>query len=258
MARETLTITDNRTGASYELPIENGALLAGDLRQIKVSADDPGLISYDPALRNTATCRSAITFLDGRTGILRYRGYPIEELAAQSTYLEVAHLIFEGELPTADEFDAWQREIADSSMVHQNITRFLDGFRYDAHPMGVLISTVAALSTRFPDASEIDDAEVRRRQAVRLLGQVPALAAFAHRRRNGLPFVYPDTELSYIGNFLGMMFKMTELRYRPDPTVERARAALLHDDAALRRERQQRSLLGRGGGRGGSLRAVPR
>lgn len=222
MAQDSLTVTDNRTGKTYEVPIRDGAISASDLRRIKLDQKDVGIISYDPALRHTATCRSAITFLDGRTGILRYRGYSIEELARQSTYLEVAYLIYHGELPTADEYRAWQQDIAENYLIHQNATRFLDGFRHDAHPMGVLISTVAALSTFFPDSVQIDDPDVRRRQTIRLLGQVPTLAAFAHRRRKGMPYTYPDPGLSYVGNFLSMMFKMTELNYRPDPVIEHA------------------------------------
>jgi citrate synthase len=232
MARDTLTVVDNRTGKNYEIPIREGAVAASELRKIRASPLDGGLISFDPALRNTATCRSAITFVDGQAGVLRYRGYPIEELAASSTYLEVAYLIFHGELPSREEFARWQEEIAENYLIHQNITRFLDGFRYDAHPMGVLISSVAALSTLFPDASRIDDPETRRRQAVRLLGQVPTLAAFAHRRRTGMPYAYPNAALSYAGNFLGMMFKMTELEYEPSPIIEHALDVLfiLHAD----------------------------
>lgn len=222
MAQDSLTVTDNRTGKTYEIPIREGAISAMELRQIKLERDDVGLISHDPALRNTATCRSAITFVDGRSGILRYRGYSIEELCQYSTYLEVAYLIFHGDLPSKSDYQTWRRDIADSYIVHQTATRFLDGFRHDAHPMGVLISTVAALSTFYPDSSNIADPDVRRHQAVRLLGQVPTLAAFAHRRRKGTPYSYPDTELSYVGNFLSMMFKMTELRYEPNPVIEHA------------------------------------
>jgi citrate synthase len=222
MARDSLTITDNRTGKTYEMPIREGAISATALRQVKLDEKDIGLISYDPALRNTATCRSAITFVDGRTGVLRYRGYSIDELARQSTYLEVAYLIYHGELPATDEYRAWQQDVAENYIIHQNATRFLEGFRHDAHPMAVLISTVAALSTFFPDSVKIDDPEVRRRQTIRLLGQVPTLAAFAHRRRTGMPYAYPDTGLSYVGNFLNMMFKMTELCYEPNPVIEHA------------------------------------
>ena len=232
MAQNSLTIVDNRTGKTYEVAIRDGAVSAADLRKIQTSPLDGGLMSYDPALRNTATCRSAITFVDGRAGILRYRGYPIEELVDASTYLEVAYLIFHGELPDRDQFARWQAEIAENYLIHQNLTGFLDGFRYDAHPMGVLISSVAALSTLFPDASNITDPAVRRRQAIRLVGQVPTLAAFAHRRRTGMPYAYPDPSLGYAGNFLNMMFKMTELRYRPDPIIEHALEVLfiLHAD----------------------------
>jgi citrate synthase len=232
MASNTLSVTDNRTGRSYELPITNNAIDASLLRRIQTSPEDLGLIAYDPALRNTATCRSAITYQDPRNGILRHRGYPIESLAAESTYLEVAYLIFHGELPSATQFPAWKAEIAANYFVHEKLTRFLDGFLHDAHPMGVLVSTVAALSTFYPEASNVDDASVRRRQAVRLIAQVPTLAAFAHRRRVGMPYAYPDRELSYIGNFLSMMFKMTELRYEPNPVIERALDVLfiLHAD----------------------------
>ena len=221
MPSETLTVTDNRTGRTYTLPISANAITATDLRQIK-GPDDAELISFDPALRNTATCRSAITYLDGRSGTLRHRGYAIEDLAAHGSYLEVAYLILEGELPNRRTLDEWQRQLGQHSLIHEYVTRFIDGFRYDAHPMGTLMSTVAALSTFYPDAADVDDPQVRRRQILRLLGQVPTLAAFAHRKRNGLPFVYPDLELSYVGNFLSMMFRMTELRYEPNPVIERA------------------------------------
>jgi len=231
MPNETLTVTDNRTGRTYTLPITANAITATDLRQIK-GPDDAELISFDPALRNTATCRSAITYLDGRTGTLRHRGYTIEDLATHGSYLEVAYLILEGELPNRRMLDEWQRQIGRHSLIHEYVTRFIDGFRYDAHPMGTLMSTVAALSTFYPDAADVDDPQVRRRQILRLLGQVPTLAAFAHRKRNGLPFVYPDLELSYVGNFLSMMFRMTELRYEPNPVIERALDVLfvLHAD----------------------------
>jgi citrate synthase len=231
MPSETLTVTDNRTGRTYTLPISANAITATDLRQIK-GPDDAELISFDPALRNTATCRSAITYLDGRSGTLRHRGYAIEDLATHGSYLEVAYLILEGELPNRRTLDAWQRQLGQHSLIHEYVTRFIDGFRYDAHPMGTLMSTVAALSTFYPDAADVDDPQVRRRQILRLLGQVPTLAAFAHRKRNGLPFVYPDLELSYVGNFLSMMFRMTELRYEPNPVIERALDVLfvLHAD----------------------------
>ena len=232
MPTDTLTVTDDRTGRIYTLPITANSIAVADLRQITVSPEDGGLIAYDPALRHTATCRSAITYLDGRTGTLRHRGYAIEDLAEHSTYLEVAYLILEGELPSAGQLDQWRREIAAHSMIHEYVTRFIDGFRYDAPPMGTLVSTVAALSTFYFDAAQVGDPSIRRRQIVRLLGQVPTLAAFAHRKRVGLPYVYPDLELSYVGNFLSMMFRMTELRYRPDPAIERALDVLflLHAD----------------------------
>jgi citrate synthase len=232
MPPDTLTVVDNRTGKTYEVPLVDGALHAAELRRIKLSDTDPGVISYDPGLRNTAICRSGITFLDGERGVLRYRGYSIDDLAREASYLEVAYLIFHGDLPTRPEYEAWHRAVADNYLVHQKITNFLDGFRHDAHPMGVLISTVAALSTFFPDAAQIDDPATRRRQAIRLLGQVPTLAAFAHRRRSGEPYAYPDMTLSYVGNFLSMMFRMTELTYRPDPVIERALEVLfiLHAD----------------------------
>jgi citrate synthase len=220
MPSETLTVIDNRTGRTYTLPIVADAIAAADLRQIKLSPERGGLISYDPSLRNTATCRSAITYLHGRTGVLRYRGYAIEDLAAQATYLEVAYLILEGELPNATQLAAWERTLKAHAMTHESLVRFIDTFRYDAHPMATLVSTVAALSTFYPDAAIVDDPVVRRRHILRLIGQVPTLAAFAHRKRHGLPFVYPDGELSYVGNFLSMMFRMTDLRYEPDPVVE--------------------------------------
>jgi len=232
MPNETLTITDDRTGQAYTVPIRGNAVAAADLNQIRLSPSDPGLICYDPALRHTATCRSAITYLDGQAGTLRYRGYAIAELAASAGYLEVAYLILEGEAPTAHQLAEWQRQIASHSLVHENVTRFIDGFRHDAHPMATLLSTVAALSTFYGDAAQVADPLTRRQQIVRVLGQVPTLAAFAHRKRSGLPYVYPDQELSYIGNFLSMMFRMTELRYEVDPVLERALDVLfvLHAD----------------------------
>lgn len=221
MGQQCLTITDERTGRTYRIPISDHAVRAEDLSMIGAPEEGvPNLVVFDPSLRYTAPCRSAITYLDGRSGVLRYRGYPIEELARQSTYLEVAYLVYHGELPGADELRAWQRDVADNYLIHENIKRFIDGFRHDAHPMGVLVSTVAALSTFFPDASNVEDPECRRRQAVRLLGQVPTLAAFAYRRSHGMPYAYPDMDLSYTGNFLNMIFRMTELKYEPNPVVE--------------------------------------
>jgi citrate synthase len=232
MSAESLTITDNRTGKTYEIPIEDGAIRATALRQIKVSADDFGLMSYDPAFLNTASCRSAITFIDGDKGILRYRGYPIEQLAERSTYLEVAYLLLNGELPTRNQLAAWRQAITYHTMVHENIKKLMDGFHYDAHPMGMLISTVAALSTFYPDAKQIHDPAARELQIVRLIGKMPTLAAYAYRHSEGLPYAYPDNDLSYTGNFLNMMFKMTEVKYTPNPVLERALDVLfiLHAD----------------------------
>ena len=232
MGKDTLTIVDNRTGKQYELPIANGAISAMDLRQIKTSEDDVGLLSYDPAFGNTASCKSAITFIDGDKGILRYRGYPIEELAEKSTYLETAYLIVKGELPDRKHLDMWQYNITIHTMVHENIKKFLDGFRYDAHPMGMLVGTIGALSTFYPDAKNINELESRRLQTRRLIGKLPTLAALAYRRSLGLPYNMPDNELSYIGSFLSMLFKMTEREYVPNPVIERALDLLfiLHAD----------------------------
>jgi citrate synthase len=232
MAKETLTITDNRTGKQYEIPIEHGAIRAMDLRQIQVDADDFGLMTYDPAFTNTASCKSRITYIDGDKGILRYRGYPIEELAEKSDYLETAYLIVKGELPNRQHFDMWKRNITLHTMVHENVKIFVDGFRYDAHPMGMLVGTIGALSTFYPDAKHIFDLESRRVQTRRLIGKVPTIAAFAYRHSRGLPYVYPDNDLSYTGNFLSMLFKMTELVYKPNPVLERALDVLfiLHAD----------------------------
>jgi len=232
MATPTLTVTDNRTGKQYTLKIEDGAIHATDLAQIKVAADQPGLVSYDPALVNTATCKSKVSYIDGDRGILRYRGYPIEELAEKSNYLETAYLIVKGELPTASHFKMWQHNIKMHTLVHENVKHFIEGFRYDAHPMGILIGTVGALSTFYPDAKNILDLESRRMQTRRLIGKMPTIAAFAYRHSRGLPYAYPDNDLSYAGNFLSMLFKMTELKYKPDPVLERALEVLfiLHAD----------------------------
>ena len=233
MAQNTLTITDNRTGKHYEVPIEEGNVIrATHLRDIKTSAEDFGLMSYDPAFTNTASCKSKITFIDGDKGILRYRGYPIEELAEKSNYLEVAYLIIKGELPNVDHFQAWEQNIKTHTMVHENIRNFMNGFRYDAHPMGMLVGTVGAMSTFYPDAKDIFDLESRRLQTRRLIGKMPTLAAWAFRHSLGLPYVYPDDELSYAGNFLSMLFKMTEIKYKPNPALERALDVLfiLHAD----------------------------
>ncbi len=232
MSKATLTVVDNRTGKSYEIPIENGTIRAMDLRQIKTGPDDFGLMTYDPAFMNTASCKSAVTFIDGAKGILRYRGYPIEQLAEKSSFLETAYLLLYGELPTKQQLDDWVYEITHHRFLHENIKKLIDSFRYDAHPMGVFISTVAALSTFYKEASQIRDPEVRRRQIVRLIAKGPTIAAFAYRHSVGLPHVYPDDELSYVGNFLNMMFRMTEPKYRPNPVLERALDVLfiLHAD----------------------------
>jgi citrate synthase len=232
MSEETLTITDNRTGKTYKIPITHGTIRAMDLRQIKVSDDDFGLLSYDPALENTASCKSRITFIDGDKGILRYRGYPIEQLAEESNYLEVAYLLLHGELPSKAEYDAWVYDITHHTIIHENIKKFMDGFRYDAHPMGMLLGTVGALSTFYPEAKNIFDKNVRKKQIHRLIAKMPTLAAFAYRHTRGLPYAYPDNDLSYTGNFLNMMFKMTEAKYKPNPVIERALDILfiLHAD----------------------------
>ncbi len=232
MANDTLTVTDNRTGKQYTLPIEHGTIRATDLARIKTGPDDPGLRSYDPALANTASCKSAITYIDGERGILRYRGYPIEELAEKSNYLEVAYLIVKGELPTASHLKMWRHNIRMHTLLHENVKRFIEGFRYDAHPMGIVVGTVGALSTFYPDAKHVMDLESRRMQTRRLIGKMPTIAAFAYRHSRGLPYVYPDNELSYAGNFLSMLFKMTELKYTPNPVLERALDVLfiLHAD----------------------------
>ena len=223
----TLQITDSRTGRSYEVPISDGAIRATDLRQIKVNDDDSGLLSYDPAFMNTANCRSAITYIDGDKGILRYRGYPIEELAEHCSFLQVASLLLHGELPSASEAQAWADEITHHTFVHENVKLFIDGFHHDAHPMGMLVSTVAGLSTFYPEAKAIFDEDRRRKQIVRLIAKMPTIAAFTYRHAVGLPYAYPDNGLSYAGNFLNMMWKTTELSYRPDPVLERAIDVLL-------------------------------
>src|ERR1700732_1193396 len=230
--RETLSVTDNRTGRQFELPIKNDTIRALDLRPIKVSSEDFGMMGYDPAFTNTASCSSKITYIDGDKGILRYRGYSIEELAEKSTYIETAYLILYGELPDKSQLADWSYNITHHTFIHESIKKFLDGFHYDAHPMGMLISTVAALSTFYPDAKDIFNPESRRKQTYRLIGKMPTLAAFAYRHSLGMPFVYPDNDLSYCGNFLNMLFRTTELKYRPNPTLERALDILfiLHAD----------------------------
>jgi citrate synthase len=230
--RDTLTITDNRTGKQYEVPIHNDTIRPIDLRKIKVNDTDFGMMTYDPAFSNTASCASKITYIDGDKGILRYRGYSIEELAEKSTYLETAYLILYGELPTQSQLADWTYHITHHTFIHESIKKFLDGFHYDAHPMGMLISTVAALSTFYPESKDIFNAESRRKQTYRLIGKMPTLAAFAYRHSLGMPFAYPDNDLSYSGNFLNMLFRTTELKYRPNPTLERALDILfiLHAD----------------------------
>ncbi|HET8947419.1 MAG TPA: citrate synthase [Candidatus Polarisedimenticolia bacterium] len=231
-APATLSITDNRTGKAYEIPIVDGTIRAMDLRQIKTGPEDFGIMSYDPAFTNTAACRSAITEIDGDKGILNYRGYPIEQLAEESTYLETAYLILHGDLPARPQYAEWVHNITHHTILHESIKKFIDGFRYDAHPMGMLISTVAAMSTFYKDVKDIFNPKVRREHHYRLLAKVPTLAAFAYRHSVGLPFSYPDNDLSYTGNFLNMLFKMTEVRYKPNPVLERALDVLfiLHAD----------------------------
>ena len=232
MTKDSLTITDNRTGKTYEIPVKQGTIRAIDLRQIKAGDDDFGLMTYDPAFTNTAACQSRITFIDGEKGILNYRGYPIEQLAEQSTYLDTAYLIVHGELPTRPQYEAWVHNISNHTMVHENIKGLMSGFRYDAHPMGMLVSTVAALSTFYPDAKDIRSPAVRRRQVYRLIAKMPTLAAFAYRHSVGRPFLQPDNELSYTANFLQMMFRMTERRFTINPVLEKALDVLfiLHAD----------------------------
>jgi len=231
-SRDTLSVTDNRTGKAYEIPIKDGTIRAMDLRQISTGKDDFGLMAYDPAFTNTASCRSAITYIDGDKGILEYRGYPIEQLAAKSTYLETAYLLVYGELPTAAQLKTWTHNITYHTMVHENIKKFVDGFNYDAHPMGTLVGTIGALSTYYSDARNVDDPESREVQTWRLIAKIPTIAAFAYRHSRGMPFVYPDNDLSFPGNFLSMLWKMSEPKYKPNPTLERAIDVLfiLHAD----------------------------
>ncbi|MFL5912651.1 MAG: citrate/2-methylcitrate synthase, partial [Gaiellaceae bacterium] len=230
--KSSLSVKDNRTGETYELEISDGTVKAMDLRGIKVDEDDFGLMAYDPAFTNTASCRSEITFIDGEAGVLEHRGYSIEQLCEDSTYLEVAYLLIHGELPTKEQFDEWEHEITIHTYVHENLKEFLQGFRYDAHPMGMLLSCIGALSTFYPEAKQIEDDGERHMAAVRLIAKMPTLAAFAYRHSLGLPYNYPDNDLSYPGNFLSMMFKMTEVKYEPDPRLERALDVLwiLHAD----------------------------
>jgi citrate synthase len=228
----TLTVTDSRTGRRYELPIQDGTVRATELRQIKVDESEFGLMAYDPAFMNTASCRSAITYIDGDAGVLQHRGYPIEQLCEHSTYLEVAYLLINGHLPSTGQLSGWVDEITIHTFVHENIKDFMQGFRYDANPMGMLVASVGALSTFYPDANKIHDERIRAIQIIRLLAKMPTLAAFAFRHGMGQPYVYPDNDLNYAGNFLNMMYKMTELKYEPDPRLERALDVLfiLHAD----------------------------
>ena len=232
MSEDSLTITDNRTGKQYQLPIQDGTIKAMDLRQIKVSDDDFGLMTYDPAFMNTASCKSRITFIDGDKGILEYRGYPIDQLAEKSTYLEVAYLLLNGELPTASQLDGWTKNITYHTFINENIKKVIDGFHYNAHPMGMFEATLGALSTFYPEAKEIFNVELRCKQIYRLIAKVPTIAAFSFRHRIGMQYSYPDNDLSYEGNFLNMMFKTTELKYTPNPVLEKALTVLyiLHAD----------------------------
>lgn len=232
MAKDTLTITDNRTGRTYEVPVTHDTINAMDLRQIKVNDDDFGMMAYDPAFKNTASTKSSITFIDGDKGILRYRGYPIEQLAEKSNYLEVAYLLLNGDLPNKAEYEKWVFDITHHTFVHENIKDLIDIFRYDAHPMGMFIATIAAMSTFYPECRDISDPENRSRQIDRLIAKSPTVAAFSYRHLRGLPYVYPDNDLSYTGNFLSMLDKMTQVKYEPDPVLEKALDVLfiLHAD----------------------------
>jgi citrate synthase len=232
MSEDSLTITDNRTGKQYQLPIQDGTIKAMDLRQIKVSDNDFGLMTYDPAFMNTASCKSRITFIDGDKGILEYRGYPIDQLAEKSTYLEVAYLLLNGELPNSAQLAEWTKNITFHTFINENIKKVMDGFHYNAHPMGMFEATLGALSTFYPDAKDIFNVECRWKQIYRLIAKVPTIAAFAFRHKIGMQYSYPDNDLSYEGNFLNMMFKTTELKYKPTPVLERALTVLyiLHAD----------------------------
>jgi citrate synthase len=226
VSKDSLTITDNRTGKSYEIPVADGTIKAMDLRQIKTADDDFGLMTYDPAFLNTASCKSAITFIDGDRGILRYRGYPIEQLAEKASFLETAYLLLEGELPTRAQLDKWEEEVRYHTYVHTNVIKFLEGFRYDAHPMGMLLGAVGALSTFYPDAKHIEDPKSRYLQRIRLIAKIPTIAAFAFRHSRGLPYVFPRNDLSYIGNYVNMTFEIGG-RHEPNPVLQRALEILL-------------------------------
>ena len=232
MAKDSLSVKDNRTNQTYEIPIEHGTIKAMDLRGIKQDDNDFGLMSYDPAYKNTASTKSTITYIDGDRGILEYRGYPIGQLAEKNTFIEVAYLLLFGSLPTPGEFLTWSNEITYHTFLHENLKTLIQAFRYDAHPMGMFISSVSALSTFYPEARNVDDPQVRLHQIRRLIAKVPTIAAFSYRHNRGLPYVYPDNDLSYTGNFLNMMFKMSDAKYNPDPVLERALDVLfiLHAD----------------------------
>jgi citrate synthase len=232
MNKESLTITDNRSGSTYEIPLYDGNIRAKDLRQIKKDPEDFGVMSYDPAFLNTASCQSQITFIDGDQGILRYRGYPIEELAEKCTFPEVAYLLVFGELPTANQLNEWVRAITHHTMIPEYTKKSMEGFRHDAHPMGMFVSSVAALSTVYPEAKNVSDSETRRLQITRLIAKVPTLAAYAYRHNLGYPYVYPDNDLSYSENFLNMMWRMVEPKYVANPVLARALDILfiLHAD----------------------------
>jgi citrate synthase len=229
---ETLTVRDNRTGQEYEVPILDGAIKAADMGKIRVNEDTPGLAVYDPGFVNTASCRSAVTFIDGEKGILEYRGYPIEQLAEKSSYLEVAYLLMHGDLPTKDQYESWAHEITYHTFVHENVRRFMEGFRYDAHPMGMLLASVGALSTFYPESRNISDADNRHMQIVRLIAKMPTLGAWAFRHAQGKPYIYPDNDLGYAANFLAMLFKMSETKFSADERLVRALEVLfiLHAD----------------------------
>jgi citrate synthase len=232
MAKDSITVTDNRTGRSYEMAINGGAVRAMDFRDIKIDEEDFGLLVYDPGFTNTASCRSAITRIDGEAGVLEYRGYPIEQLAEKSTYLETAYLLIHGELPTQQQLDGWREEIKFHTYLHENAKKFMEGFQYDAHPMGMLVGTVAGMSTFYRDSKAVTSAQSRHDQIVRLIAKMPTIAAFAYRHNLGKPYVYPDNDLSYPGNFLSMLWKMSEPKYEPDPVLQRAMDVLwiLHAD----------------------------
>jgi citrate synthase len=232
MSEEALNIIDKRTGAAYEVPITDGTIRAMDLRKIKTGPDDFGLMTYDPAFMNTSSCRSAVTFIDGDKGILRYRGYPIEQLAEKCSFLEVAYLLLHGELPTQAQYNEWVDQVTHHTMLHETTKKFLEGFRWNAHPMGMLVSTVAALSTVYPEAKHVLDPEVRRLQILRLIGKMPTIAAYTYRHSHGFPYVYPDNDLSYTENFMNMLWRMMEPKYQANPVIARALDILfiLHAD----------------------------